>query len=103
MNHLTIVVPATIGALIAAVLELLKALGKVGEDDGGRWALVLSGLAGTVLLFLTQFGIVDLDSPEVAGVLTIIGLVAEIIVTFTGSFLTHKLAKAAKIFSQHRD
>lgn len=95
-------VPPALGVLLAALIELAKAFGLVGVDDGGRWAMLGTLVISAALTFGVGLNVFDVDSEQFKALVEIAGLVGNIIMVFLASFGTHKLAKAAKLFPQHR-
>lgn len=97
-----VAIPAAVGVGLTALVEILKAFGVIGEGNGGRVSLAFGIIASALLTFGTSVLDWNLEGEQVKAVFEVIGLLGSIALTFLGSFGSHKLLKAAKIFPQHR-
>jgi hypothetical protein len=97
-----VAIPPALGVFLSALVELLKAAGVIKDGDGGRWALGGSIVVAALLTLGVKAMGLDLDAELPAALVALAGLAGQIITTLLGSFGSHKLFKATKVFPQHR-
>jgi len=103
MEWTWLAVPGGIGLLLGALIEVLKAFGIVKDSFGGILAMGGSIIIAAVLTLAVEIGGLDVANEQYVALVELAGLMGQILVTFLGSFVTHKTAKTAELLPQYRE